>query len=761
MQLIRLVRLWGLLALLFLLAAPTTIAQQAQLRWPVRHDRSRPLRELPLITTPQFNQQPHFREIPNKTRGDERTATGGADGPDRALQAFAGNAPTALDLSFDGADSDDNAATLGFRVTPPDTDGDVGPDHFVQMTNLVTTIYDKSGNVVLGPFANNSFWAGFGDLCETQNSGDPIVLYDERADRWFVSQFAISDAFTAPFFQCIAVSTSGDPTGSYNRYAYSYDELNDYPKHGISSDSYLFMYNFFTPPTFFFGGAQIGAFDRDAMLAGNAAAQVIFDIGTSQFGYVPVDVDHFDTDFIDPLFVTTITPQNMVTIRKITVDWNNPGAATTGIEAQFAVTAFDTDLCGASREACVPQPAPGGSLEALSDRLMLRAQIWDFGTHKSMVFTHAVDAGSGRAGVRWYEVRDSGSGWALHQEGTYAPADGLHRWIPSIAINGNGDIGLSYMVSSSSVHPEIRYTGQTADQSGTGTMDVAETQIVDGAGSQTGAARAGDYSYTGVDPSDDLSFWTTNMYVNEGGSFEWDTRIAQFSIAEPFITVTSPNGGESFTTGSTETITWDDNIAGNVTIKLLKGGTVFSTLSSSTESDGSFDWTIDTGLPDGSDYGIRVTSLDDTNLKDNSDADFSIASAPFITVTSPNGGESFTTGTVQTITWDDNLDGNVAIVLTQNNIAFLTLVASTESDGAFTWAIGDNVPPGSDYKIRVTSNDDTAIKDNSNAFFSVSAGWTTSPRTWRSTCSRAAPCCATSARTPPATGASPGRCRAT
>jgi hypothetical protein len=707
----------------------TAWSQQVQVRQPDHFDTSVPLRSMKLQTAPVFSNQPLFMEVPNRTRGDSRAVDGGFSGPDVALQSLAGNAPTALDLSFNGGDSDANASVLGFRVTPPDPHGDVGPNHFVQMVNLVTTIYDNSGNVVMGPFAGNQFWAGFGGLCETTNSGDPIVMYDERADRWVVSQFAINSSTTAPFFQCFAISQTSDPTGAYHRYSYSYTSLNDYPKLGISSDAYLAMYNFFTPPFFFFGGAQIAAYDRDAMLAGTSAAQVIFNLGTTAFGYVPIDVDHFGTDTIDNLFVSTYAPQNQVTIRKIDVDWNNPSGATTSLVSQFAVTSFDADLCTASREACVPQPSPGGSLEALSDRLMTRAQVWDFGTHKSMVFTHTVDAGSGRAGVRWYELRKVGTGsWTLHQSSTYAPADGLHRWVPTIAINGNGDIGLSYMVSSSSVHPEIRYTGQTADQSGTGTMNVTETQIVDGAGSQTGAARAGDYSYTGVDPSDNTSFWATNMYVNEGGSFEWDTRIAKFSLAggpppADFITVTAPNGGETWNVNTTQTITWNDNIAGNVKIELFKGGVLNATLAASEPSDGAFSWTIPGTQATGSDYKVRVTSLDNASVTDESDANFTVQAGTntFVTVTFPNGGESFARGSVVNIAWNDDLTGNVSIRLVRGTSVVRTISSNTASDGAFAWTVPSNQAIASDYKVRITSRDNTAIRDESDAFFSITS----------------------------------------
>src|SRR6266511_4036202 len=118
-------------------------------------------------------------------------------------------------LTFEGTSDDDNQALVGFRVVPPDTNGDVGLNHYVQWNNLVFEVFDKSGNTVLGPLPGNTLFAGFGGPCETTNNGDPNVEYDQLADRWVLSQFAINDGI-----QCIAVSQTGDPTGAYFRYAF-------------------------------------------------------------------------------------------------------------------------------------------------------------------------------------------------------------------------------------------------------------------------------------------------------------------------------------------------------------------------------------------------------------------------------------------------------------------------------------------------------------------------------------------------------------
>ena len=444
------------------------------------------------------------------------------------LQAQIGLAPVTINGGFPGASNDDNAAVAGGRIAPPDTDGDVGPNHYVQMINLVTTIYDKSGGVVVAPFTSNAFWQGIGGNCQTLNRGDPIVLYDEVADRWFVSQFAFPNSF-ATFSQCVAVSVTGDPTGAYNRYEFSFTGIgfNDYPKHGIVDDSITIMANLFTPPGFAFGGTYLGVMDKNAMYAGQPATMVGANIGTGEFGFVAADRD--GPGAVGALFATAMSRTNLFDIWELDIDWNNPGAATLSRIAGIPISAYDNFLCAAPRGACVPQPTPGGALESLSDRLMHRLQIRDFGAYRSMVAAHTVDVGSGRAGIRWYEMRETGGTWSLYQEGTYGPNDGLNRFMPSIAMNAAGDIGLGYLLSSSTTFVSTAVAGQSAGNTGTGQLDGEEVICAAGGGAQTGTARAGDYSATAVDPVSD-TFWHTNEVFNTTGNFNWDTFICEFSV---------------------------------------------------------------------------------------------------------------------------------------------------------------------------------------------------------------------------------------
>ncbi len=174
----------------------------------------------------------------------------------------------------------------------------------------------------------------------------------------------------------------------------------------------------------------------------------------------------------------------------------------------------------------------------MDGRAMNRLNYRNFGSHQSMVVCHTIDAGGSRAGMRWYELRNTGSGWSMFQQGTYAPADGLERWMGSIAINSNGDICLGYSVSSSSIFPEIRFTGRLSGDPA-GVMTITEETIFAGSGSQTGLSRWGDYTQMSVDPTDPEVFWYVNQYQPSTGSFNWRTRVASIDFAIVPVELTS------------------------------------------------------------------------------------------------------------------------------------------------------------------------------------------------------------------------------
>lgn len=486
-------------------------------------------------------------EIPN-LMGEEVMGTAGpSDGPSPGSLvagekgAYRGS-PKVLQ-NFDGGENDDNAFNLGILIAPPDTIGDVGMNHYVQMYNLLTQIFDKNGNTVLGPFPSNAFFAGLGGQCEFTNSGDPIVLYDEETDRWLVSQFA--SGFPQDGL-CIAISTSGDPTGSYYQYEFDFTGIGfpDYPKYGFATGSINVMANMFSP----FAGAGLGVIDKAEAMAEGPATMVFFRLGPTEFGFIPGDNDGPVFDNTPPTFFTNnFFSGNAIDVWEITPDFENPENTTIAEVKKIEVSPFDTDLCDAPRERCIDQPGSGTGddpetpanetiafLEAISDRMMHRAQTRDFGDRKEAIMSHTVDAdGTGKAGVRWYELRNhKDRGWELKKENTFSP-DGDHRWMGSIAMTASGETCLGYSISSETTFPSIGVAGRKGTSNH---MNVRELVAYDGnvlGNVQRQTGRWGDYSSMNIDPVDDTCWYTTeyakpNSFIGE--RFGWATKVIQFQL---------------------------------------------------------------------------------------------------------------------------------------------------------------------------------------------------------------------------------------
>jgi hypothetical protein len=437
-----------------------------------------------------------------------------------------------LDHSFDGVGNGFVGPQGTFTVdgVPPDTTGDVGPGHFVEMVNSAIAVFSKTGTVLYGPVNTNTVFAGFGGPCETTNDGDGGVLYDRAANRWILAQFANASSTTGPFDECVAVSQTGDPTGAYNRYAFSYANFPDYPKLAVWPDGYYATYNMFNPAGTAFLGAMTCAFDRTKMLAGLPATQQCFSTSSSATpnGLLPSNLTGATAPPSGaPNSLVGIGPNaNTLRTYRFHVDWSTPANSTFTGPADLAVDPYSA-LCGGGF--CVPQAGTTQRLDSLADRLMYRLDYRNVGGHQSLVVDHSVVGPSGGGGLRWYELRISGSTLSVFQQGTYAP-DAAYRWMGSATMNGNGDIGMGYSVSSSTAHPGIAVTGRLAADPA-GTMPQGETVVYTGAGSQTGGIeRWGDYTTTTVDPTDDCTFWTTNEYLPANGSFNWHTRIGTFRL---------------------------------------------------------------------------------------------------------------------------------------------------------------------------------------------------------------------------------------
>ncbi len=480
----------------------------------VKFDRSKPLRKLAKRVKKSRRTRP--REMKNNLKSQaERGRKKGSKAVDQAWQSEQASKPAGPVISsWTGLRNADNAG----RVAPPDPNMDVGPNHVVQAVNLVYGIWDKSGNVLLAPTATNALWSGFGGQCEFSNDGDPIVNYDPLADRWVLSQFVFSAS------QCIAVSTGPDPLGSYYRYEFA-TPGNDYPKMGVWNDSYTATIRNFS------GAFNMDAvvFERAKMLTGASAKMVVKNMSSllpGIDGFLSVDVDGpAPKAGTQPLFAGADGANDRLALFQMHMDWPNTANMHLDGPNFISVSPIDGSM---SRSG---QPGTTTQIDVHTFATMFRLAYRNMGTHETLVICHTVDVNNfnNHAGFRWYELRDTGSGWALFQEGTYAP-DNDNRFMGSVAMNAAGDIMGGYSVASKGTFPSIRYAGRNASDP-LGQFTIQEGYLTNGTASQTGTSRWGDYSSILVDPSDDMTFWYTTEYST--GSWDWETTIGSFSAGQP------------------------------------------------------------------------------------------------------------------------------------------------------------------------------------------------------------------------------------
>jgi hypothetical protein len=477
---------------------------------------SPPVRDLPRAN--QFSawtERPEEGVLPNRTRQGAPNSLE----HDPVVQTAA---PTVgmppVGVSFEGMDITQGCG----NCLPPDTNGAVGPNHYVQMVNTDFAIYDKTGATLLTPRAINTLWALTPNSeCATHNNGDPIVLYDQLADRWLISQFAIQ-ASTENYAQCIAISQTPDPTGAYWLYEFdeSADTFHDYPHLGVWPDGYYMSTNLFPNSALLFStGAGAWVFERPKMLLGQAAKYVYFDetaLATNTYtpgGQLPANLDGrtLPPTGTPGYFVevddanTPNTPpatglHDEMHIWQFHVDWNNPANSTFGIgstapaakpgfpgqyagnagQPNFIIPIADFVKSGCQIENgpndCSPEkvnpPQPAQYLDVLGDRLMHRLTYRNFGDHESLVVNHTVDAaadqpmGVARNGVRWYEVRNLSTTPTVYQQGTFAPFDPtslngpLWRWMGSAAMDHSGNLAIGYSASGPNYFPSLHYAGR-------------------------------------------------------------------------------------------------------------------------------------------------------------------------------------------------------------------------------------------------------------------------------------------------------------
>src|SRR4029078_7490697 len=332
----------------------------------------------------------------NEEEGPMLAAPLGPVVPDTAVQRVMGKIGIPVPIiSFDG-----NSNLCG--CSPPDPNAAVGPNHVVTMANLHFQIFNKSGQSLFGPAANNTLWSGFGGPCQTQNAGDPVILYDQLADRWLLTQFT---AGSAPFFECVALSQTNDPLGSYYRWPIatgpSGNNFPDYPKAGMWPDAYYFSTREFAGGT---GGpfAGVGAYalDRVQALAGNPNPTMVgFLVPPSPAylvgdGLLPSDLDGMTPPPVGSpaYFVGTQddnagAPSDALNLFKFHYDPVTPANSTFTLANTLPTDPFNSIFtpCGGRRN-FIPQPGTANKIDFLQrQRPLFRLAYPNFGTHESLV----------------------------------------------------------------------------------------------------------------------------------------------------------------------------------------------------------------------------------------------------------------------------------------------------------------------------------------------------------------------------------------
>lgn len=506
-------------ALLLSLLAPA-FAQNVQ-RNPIvihelKHDVSLPLSVMAANAPPAPKGQIRMRE-----HLAPKHIFGNTSGYDPAVQQeFLPNVSTTTLLNFDAI-----TGTQGGAI-PPDTNGSIGATQFVLITNFDYAVYNKStGAQILAPTRINTIWSGFGGQCQADNGGDPIALWDKIAQRWVIEQ--LEYFVNNQNLVCVAVSTSTDATGSYNRYSFSFGSaLPDYPNLAVWPDAYYLSVN-----SFGVGAGEPCALDRTSMLAGKTANMICFTPNPTNFSFMPSDLD-------GSTLPPTGAPNHFIELGNNTtsmnefdfhVDFANPSNST--FTGPHVITIPNYALvCGGGT--CIPQPSPGEVLDSLGDRLMYRLAYRNFGDHESMVINHTVKPGAGSSAtsaIRWYEFRATppGGSFSVFQAATLQHPT-VSIWMGSIAMDKVGDIALGLSASSTSVKPTIAYLGRVPTDP-LGQMESPDI-VANGTGVQVnGSNRWGDYSSMSVDPVDDCTFWYSQEYYKANGT-NWITHVTSFKF---------------------------------------------------------------------------------------------------------------------------------------------------------------------------------------------------------------------------------------
>ncbi len=545
-----------LLLLILIICYQTSFGQQSPTNIVTGHL----MRISPKLTEIKYNgpvsREKKSREINEKDRANKRirfdVGNQKADTVDKAIQKSGGIRsilPSVPTLIFDGANATDNTTVFGSTFAPPDPNMCVGPNHIVQMVNSVHKIYNKTGTLLTGPLKFSSI------ASTSQDDGDPIVLYDQLADRWVLLQFNLPSGSESIIF---CVSQTPDPTGAY--YVYEFPTVGvfpDYPHVGIWNNSYVITTHEFNQAGTAYLGQGFYGVDRTKMVNGQPTSTLVrFQVAT-EGGYLPVSLEGFKTpeSASEPIFAGFDADEfggnDELWLRTMNLNFVTPASSTLSARVNLAAAAFDGR--SPSSRSAVEQLGVGDGLDAIADRMMSRVIYRRFDNYESLVLNYAVNVsgvnptsiGTFQAGMRWYELTrlTPASAWVINQQSTYNQGDagngatGNNRWMGSIGIDQRGNIAMAYSKSSSVINPSINYAERRKSDV-LSTLGTEQTFFA-GTGSQTGSGnRWGDYTSMATDPTDEETLWYNNEYYSTTSSFNWKTKIGSFKINDPLSSPT-------------------------------------------------------------------------------------------------------------------------------------------------------------------------------------------------------------------------------
>ena len=466
----------------------------------------------------------------------------------------------------------------------PDSTGAVGQNHYIHSYNSGFVIFDKQGNILVPHAALSTLFPGVDD-------GDPIVMYDRYADRFIITQFKVGDFAMGPFSMLMAICQGSDPVNDgWDTYEFEMDDMPDYPKFSIWHDGYYLTANKNN-------GQNVYVMNRDEMIAGNVTAQIVgFNLpgvtANPNVVFAPLAMNSIGPNLPNanvPAHIIYLqddawaTGSDHLKIWDITMDWNTTANSAISNPTLLNTTPFDsfTATFGSGE---VPQPGTTQKIDGITGVVSFVCNYYAFGTHNSVTLNFNVDVNGDntKLGIRWFELRDNNGNWNIQQEGTFAPNDNLYRYMGSMGIDAQGNIGLAYSRGNANTFTSLYYTGRHANDP-LGQMTIDEEVIIDGQGANMAHNRFGDYSHLTLDPTDNKTFWFVGEYFDNTN--HWRTRIASFKIAPNttndvgIINITNPTDG---TLSNSEQVTvtifnFGENPQSNIPISYSVDGSVIAT----------------------------------------------------------------------------------------------------------------------------------------------------------------------------------------